>query len=268
MILCFALLCAAYGKVSALLDKRIAMAMVIALSMGNIVAVPLLLQYMSMYYITVIGILLYCVLYEHKKMNAPGLFFMVLGSVTNFFDFLTTPLLSLGMVLVVAFALYSYEAGYTLKKGIGFIIGNSVTWVLGYGLTWFAKWGISSVILKRNVIADGLSQVLFRTEGNDETPVDRVGAVIWNLKSMFPKGALLIIGALGVIWLIWFFRHHETGKRIIEMIPVLLCAAYPVVWYFVLANHSEVHFFFTYRSLEVSVFAVLAFGAMCIKRKE
>jgi hypothetical protein len=268
MILCFALLCAAYGKVSALLDKRIAMAMVIALSMGNIVAVPLLLQYMSMYYITVIGILLYCVLYEHKKMNTPGLFFMILGSVTNFFDFLTTPLMSLGMVLVVAFALHSLEDRYTMKKGIGFIIGNSVTWVLGYGLTWFAKWCISSVILKRDVIADGLAQVLYRTEGSDAVPVNRIGAVMLNLTSMFPKGAVFIIGILGVIWLIWFFRQHETGKRIVEVIPVLLCAAYPVIWYFVLANHSELHYYFTFRSLEVSVFAVLAFGAMCIKRKE
>jgi hypothetical protein len=117
------------------------------------------------------------------------------------------------------------------------------------------------------VIADGLEQVLFRTEGSDELPVNRVGAVILNLKVMFPKGALLMIGMIGVIWLIWFFRHHETGKRIIEVIPVLLCAAYPVIWYFVLANHSEIHYYFTYRSLEVSVFAVLAFAGMCIKRK-
>jgi hypothetical protein len=267
MILCFALLCAVYGKVSALLDKKVAMAMVIAFSMGNIVAIPLLLQYMSMYYVTVIGILLYCVLYQRNKINMPGLFFLILGSVTNFFDFLTTPLMSLGMVLVVAFALYALEAGYTLGKGIGFIIGNSVTWVMGYGLTWFAKWCISSVILRRNVIADGFEQVLFRTEGSDELPVDRIGAVILNLKRMFPKGALLLMGTLGVIWLICFFRRHEKGKRIIEISPVLLLAVYPVIWYFVLANHSEIHDFFTYRSLVVSVFAVLAFGAMCIKTK-
>jgi hypothetical protein len=143
-----------------------------------------------------------------------------------------------------------------------------VTWVLGYGLTWFAKWCISSVILQRDVIADGLAQAEYRTEGLNAVLGDRIGAVILNLKSMFPKGAMFIIAVLGVIWLIWFFRQHETGKRIMEVLPVLLCAAYPVIWYFVLSRHSEMHYYFTYRSLEVAIFAVLAFGAMCIKRKE
>lgn len=268
MILCFALLCAAYGRVAEVLNKRIAMAMVIAFAMGNIVAVPLLMQYMSMYYITVFGILLYCILYQKRKLQTPGLFFMILGSVTNYFDFLTSPLLSLGMILVIAFALYSLEDGYTWRSGIAFIFMNSVAWTLGYGLTWFAKWCIGSVILGRNVIKEGMESVLFRTEGSAEFPIDRIGTVIQNLKIMFPKGAVLILGLLCVVWIIHLLRRHETWKRMAECIPVLLCAVFPLIWYCVLANHSQIHSYFTYRSLEVSVFAILAFGTMCIRKKE
>ena len=69
-------------------------------------------------------------------------------------------------------------------------------------------------------------------------------------------------------------KQRETGfpwccegkKTIVGYLPVLLVAAYPFIWYLVLSNHSQIHSYFTYRTLETSVFAVLAFMAVCVRK--
>lgn len=70
MILCFALLCIAYRKVCELLNPGVGIGMVIAFSMGNIICIPLLMQYMSMYYITIAAVIIYCTLCQKKRILA------------------------------------------------------------------------------------------------------------------------------------------------------------------------------------------------------
>lgn len=298
MILCFLLLCLVYEKVTKRLNRGVGAALVISLCMGNIIVIPLCLQYMSMYYITVIAILLYCLAAERGRPDN-GLFFLTVGSVTNFLDFLTSPLNSLGMLLVTAYFIYVKE---TPEDGTGkrilFLFRNSVAWVCGYGFTWLAKWCIASVVLRRNVILEALDMILFRTAGNEEYPTDRLGTIRVNLGFMLPKGAVAVLGALVICWagiLILSFvrgrmtdrrtsdgnrlqrgggKQRETGfpwccegkKTIVGYLPVLLVAAYPFIWYLVLSNHSQIHSYFTYRTLETSVFAVLAFMAVCVRK--
>lgn len=288
MILCFLLLCLVYEKVGKLLNRGVGVALVVSLCMGNIIVIPLLFQYMSMYYITVVAIFLYCLAAERGRPD-DGLFFLAVGSVTNFIDFLTSPLNSLGMLLVVAYLLYVKESpGDGAGKRMLFLIRNSVAWVAGYGFTWLAKWCIASVFLRRNVIADALDTILFRTAGNEEYPTDRLGTIRVNLGYMLPKGAVAVLGVLAVCWVGILVlarirrqsRRSGTGKMreyvisiscedkktIAAYLPVLLTAVYPFVWYLVLSNHSQIHSYFTYRTLETSIFAVLAFMAVCVRK--
>ena len=169
-----------------------------------------------------------------------------------------------------------------------FLIRNSVAWVAGYGFTWLAKWCIASVFLRRNVIADALDTILFRTAGNEEYPTNRLGTIRVNLGYMLPKGAVAVLGVLAVCWvgiLVLARIRRKSGrpgaggmgehvmcvscadkKEIAAYLPVLLTAVYPFVWYLVLSNHSQIHSYFTYRTLETSIFAVLAFMAVCVRK--
>ena len=267
MILCFVLLCIAYQKLSELLGKGIGVAYVIAMCMGNIICIPLLFQYMAMYYVTVISTILFCLLYQKRKRFSAGIFFLVVGSVTNFLDFLTSPLVSLGLLLVPACLLYTREKEYTAGHGIGYLVHKSVLWVLGYGGTWLAKWCVSSVLLKRNVIKDAIETIIYRTEGAADEVINRFDVLQRNLSTMFPKGAIAVAAALFVMWIFLLVKKHQSLQQIKNAAPVVLLAGYPVVWYFVLANHSQIHSYFTYRTLEITIFAVLAFMAACIKEK-
>ena len=60
-----------------------------------------------------------------------------------------------------------------------------------------------------------------------------------------------------IIWFILFIVNRR--KNVIDILPILVISIYPILWYIVLANHSYMHFWFTYRSLGVTVFAVLSF---------
>lgn len=266
MMLCFVMLCIAYEQVKELCGRKVAMALVVTLCMGNIVAVPLLVQYMSVYYVTEIGIIAYCMLYKKKKLKNIGIFFMIIGSVTNFVDFLTAPLITLGLILVLALLLYEKEPDYNFKKGFWFLIRNSVAWVCGYAFTWIAKWCIASVVLRKNVILEGINQVLLRTQGNSSMPGHPLAAVERNLERMFPGVTVAAFLVLLVIWIVCWFKKQQKVKNVVGHLPLLLLALYPFVWYVVLANHSEIHAHFTYRTLEITIFAVLSFMAVSLNK--
>jgi hypothetical protein len=264
MILCFVLLCVAYQKISAALGAGIGVSFVVSLCMGNIVCIPFSFQYMSVYYVTILAVIFYLIRYERKRTVNAGLFFFVTGSVINYFDLLTTPAVTLGLPLVIAFLLYAKEEDYTPARGVTFIITKSVAWVLGYGLTWAFKWVIGSVILRKNVIADALDTIFYRTGTDGIDSLGRGDALLLNLEKMFPKGAIAVLALLALIWLIFIVLKRVDLGSAKKLWPVLIIAAYPFVWLMVLANHSQIHAYFTYRTLEPLLFAVFAFFASMI----
>ena len=67
------------------------------------------------------------------------------------------------------------------------------------------------------------------------------------IKVLFPVLALLIIVLFIMIW--------KTGKKALALLPLMLIACIPYVWYFILANHSWIHGYFTYRVQIVTLFA-------------
>ncbi len=68
------------------------------------------------------------------------LYFFVVGMVENFFDFLTYPIITLGIPLIVLLWLKIRDESADLKENMIFTVKSSVSWGLGYALTWIAKW--------------------------------------------------------------------------------------------------------------------------------
>ena len=110
--------------------------------------------------------------------------------------------------------------------------------------------------MKTNVFADAFQAIFFRVEGNQEYPVNRIMAIGKNLfflmgtegiKILFP---ILLITLVGFLVMVWKLR-----KKAVELLPLIVTACMPYVWYFVLANHSYIHGFFTYRAQMVTLFS-------------
>lgn len=50
-------------------------------------------------------------------------------------------------------------------------------------------------------------------------------------------------------------RSARSAGRFNKLIPYMMVACYPFIWYCLLRNHSGVHSFMAYRDLVVTIFA-------------
>ena len=149
---------------------------------------------------------------------------------------------------------------------------SSVSWGLGYALTWIAKWGITVVVLGVRYFWRTMSVVQYRLAGSEEEPLDRFGTIRRNLKAWmnvqdggvitWSKIALLVLVVV-VILVLW--KKLKDKKTVFACVPMLLVALYPYIWYLVMSNHSQIHFWYTYRAQLVTMFGGLVFIASILK---
>ena len=179
----------------------------------------------------------------------------------------------LGIPLIVW--LLADETGRSFRNRVKALIGYSVSWAAGYVLCWSTKWILGSLILGRNILTDALNQVLFRSVGSAEemtTPGEALSRNVGMLNYMnWPAVCLVIPGILlaALGWRQWK-ADRDTALRYLLILGVCL---YPYLWYIAFSNHSQIHYFFTYRAQAVTVFGVLAvllglLGDWCQSRRK
>jgi len=179
--------------------------------------------------------------------------FFVIGSLTCFFDLLTAPMLTLGLMLVVQ-AVFTRDEVEPVPaqtvKGWWLTIRSSLLWVAGYTATWAFKWIIATLLTSENVIADGIKNV-----GNRSGVLldhSRWDAVTANL-GMLPWQVIVIVLLLLVIMAAVSFRA-QGWRKAVQLLPIALL---PWMWDFFAANHSFLHNWFTFRAQAVSIAALL-----------
>lgn len=269
MILYMMLFTAVVMKLAKTINTAAAYTWTIALVMAYFVILPFSLQYSSVFLLMFVAMMQLNKIYHGFDWKQMGIFFLVIGMLTSYLDFLTAPLITLGMPLVYLILLqqkqYGDESFYRNIYSIGI---NSLLWGVGYLGNWAAKWGLASIVLRRNVIADGLSQGFSRVGGvEDQTSIP--GAIAYNLFAIIPPGIegkdlkwFVVFCALVLIILFaLFFRLKASKKTIVNQIPLLVMICYPYMWYIVMSNHSQIHYIFTYRIQIIAIWAgLMAYG--------
>ena len=103
------------------------------------------MQYYACFYLSFIAmlVLLWKPGYFLKNRFAVCILFLVTGICTSYFDFLTYPIVTLGLPLCVWLLLIPYH-----NKCIWQLVENAVFWAIGYLGMWAEKWILSSVVLK------------------------------------------------------------------------------------------------------------------------
>ena len=226
--------------------------------------IPFALSYIPVCVVTLAELILACRL---RKECLPYMFFIG-ASLVNFTDFLTFPLVSLGLPLTEALTAQMKQPGYSMKSGLASVFGNSAAWGAGYALTWMAKWAAAWYVLGGQVFANIASQAVFRSIGNAAHPTSRILAVTNNLTVLFTvplsaaaafaAAALVIMKLRGVPLKQHIGNFWLLVKKAKDMtVPLSLVAVSPFIWYLTFANHSQFHARFTFRELAVSIFACL-----------
>lgn len=249
-------------------DIFLAIAFLISLSIANVSVFFFSMQFSNILIVTLLATLLLLTKIEWFKTKTNlFLYFFIVGSVANFFDLLTIPLVSWGIpITIFSYVTNKYTADKkeSLGKQFGTLIGTGIFWGIGYGLTWFSKWAISSVILRQNVIKNAIEKILFRTEGDADHPLARLDMLKLNFNLMYTNTTLLILGLTCVFFLYYAFKKKGVQFSWGFILPMVFIALTPYIWYNVLANHSQIHFWFTYRVQILTTFALLSIFAFLI----
>ena len=215
-------------------------------------------------------------LLRKDKIKHIGLFFFVVGSVTNFIDLLTAPLVTLGLTAVTYFLLLQKdEEKVSVKKYILELIKIGAMWCIGYGLTWVSKWVITELVYGRPIVSQAIQQAMFRSKlpvYNGQEIFGTMDVIERNLEFL-SKATMLMIAAIAIIYLtVMAIKNYKKdvdfGENLKKCIPYILIFFFPIVWYVVLKQHSYTHVNFTYRLLCISVICVLIIASIILKEKK
>lgn len=240
-ILIVLLLCAYYPRAG--LMKTIALALGFLLTYGFVMQFSM--QFFPVLALTVIGSLL---VVKHKESANFGLLFFVISSLTCYFDLLTTPLLTLGIPLTVMLSL-KREDEFSFKDNLIEISKLILLWGLGFALTFGTKWALASLILGQNIFSDAYEVSLYRMEAEQFTRWEALTKNFGMLNLWMISIAAVVLLLLSII-----NRLKISYKKVILF---LIIGLMPYVWYLLLANHSYLHWWFTYRLQAITVVCLL-----------
>ncbi len=183
-----------------------------------------------------------------------GKFFLVLGMITAYFDFLTYPLITLLYPLCVY--LYLHEKSF--GENIVGMVKYSMEWFVGYMGLWAAKWVLVDLFTGSAVIENALSTILTRTQSaaGGSRANGLISVLSKNLAVYGNWCYVLLIAAWLLILLLRLKRGQEKNENSAGgKMAYFVLALYPIGWYFVTQNHAEEHWQFTCRILAAGVFA-------------
>lgn len=204
-----------------------------------------------------------------------GIFFFVVGSVSNFIDLLTAPLVTLGITAITYFLLVQKnESKVNIKRYILDFLKICISWALGYGITWLSKWVITEIFFGRPIISQAIEQAVFRSNGPQIN-----GMNIFSLSNVFIRNmeylsspvaiTILIAAVIYIIVMMIINRNKKIDfkENLKKCLPYILIFFLPVIWYMVLKQHSYTHVNFTYRILVISIISLLIIASKILVSK-
>lgn len=217
------------------------------------------IQFSTCYYIITISVIAMLLLGDKLK-NKENFFFLYIGIVVAFFDFLTYPLATFGIPAV----LYLYMNSQTnLKENILKLAKLLFCWGFGYGLMWGMKWVFATVFTDENVIYEAINQIGLRTSNaNEEMALSIFDTISSNLTWFFNTPfTIIMIVFLFIQYILCVNKQIKMKiptKEIVRIsVPFLMIAILPFIWYSLTINHSYIHSWFTHKTLVMSAFALM-----------
>lgn len=205
----------------------------------------------------------------HKKLQEKKFypeFFLIIGILTSYFDFLTYPIVTLGFPMCVYFLV---EKGSSVRKILEKVIGYSICWGIGYAGMWAMKWIIADITLRTGTIKDAIWSIIGRTEAiGGRERMNGGGYVIGLNLQEYPEMYWWIAAALAIVSVIlaaWAIKKSGIKNLILQMLPFAIIFCMPFAWIVVVQHHSALHARFTFRIISVAVVAICSLAVVAIQ---
>lgn len=247
-------------------DIRAAACLALTVIVMNPIIVSASLQYSCCFFLAFAGVIAVCRL--HKKPAALYVVFLLLGQLTQYFDFYTAPVITWGLPFA---ALLSIQKS-TFRKGMAQLGLTLGLWAGAYAGMWFLKMILTTLFTEENGFAI-FSHFLYYT-GVTEPAEGLVRFTPWGalslcLKNTFTPANILLLGVCMISLIVYWITHRRElipGSRAVWCYAIV--AALPVIWLLCASQASGRHSYFQYRTLTASVFAGLMFVTQLFERKK
>lgn len=202
--------------------------------------------------ITLVSLYIMMCIYQKEKFQeyAPFLY-LVIGSLSFATGPLVAPLLTLGMVLIMQVLLTGQQDSKLASWGR--IIGNSMMWVLGYAGTIGAK----SILAKLTIGEQTASETIMYWLGPGQGIGQRVERVRYCLEGLMApievKGPMMAI----IVIMLIFMMFRRGWQNFEGKLQLIFIALYPVVWSFIIVEHS-IHYFVA------NIFSILVYSLLSV----
>lgn len=193
--------------------------------------------------------------------------FLVIGIMTSYMDFLTYPIVTLGIPLCF-YVVQSMDGDAGWWKKIKHYVAKVLYWGIGYVGMWAMKWIVAELFFGTGTLKDAVWSVIFRAEPLDgySSTLSGVSRTIEAVLGQYDSGVYrIIIGAIGAIAFLTVLRclanHPGRGWRI-AMCCLAATALFPLGWLVFTQNHTTIHCSFTFRIMGITVMTLGA-GIAC-----
>lgn len=247
-------------------QKQMAITFFLSTLLINLYVVAQTIQFSTCFYISFIGMLFIILFPAMVYKNNYILLFFGIGALTSFLDLLTTPLITLGLPLLTFIGIYISQ------KRIIKVIISSFSWGIGYSSIWISKWILSYLITGQNTFASA-----------EQAAITRIGRlnIINNIKwsvgidihEIMRSSSFYIF--LGVLFFILFLllAYLKSKRKLNNTLfmkkytYIIIIATFVPIWFYIMKNHSFVHFWFTWRNIIIPLWCILLFFSYLINFK-
>lgn len=201
-----------------------------------------------------------------KSFTKYGLIFCAFGAITQYFDFYTSPLVTLGFPLLL---LLELDAGK--EKPLTFAASCSGAWLYGYAAMWLSKLALTTLFTGVNAFENGLLSLAGRIGLKKVAGLDGSYSVLSALKAVW---TVAFPGALALVSLVLFLLAVAAASAVYLRFSgakarrlagaELFVSALPLVWYAVAAQPSTIHAWFQYRNLSVVFFGLFLYVSRAV----
>ena len=189
--------------------------------------------------------------------------FLIVGIFTSYFDFLTYPVVTLGVPLCVWLICESADQTEPGEKGLARMGGYIGMWAM--------KWVLSELLYRTGTLRNAVWSVIYRT-----TPLDGYHSSISGIPRTWraildqydsPVYSIVfwIIAAAAILSVILCIAAARNAKWAMTVIFLGATALFPFGWFVLTQNHTAIHCTYTFRIMGVSIMALCGITVVSVK---
>lgn len=196
-----------------------------------------------------------------EKKNWREELFLLTGILTAYIDFLTYPIVTLGVPLCVWLVL-SLETCGGWREQLRRAFWNCACWAVGYVGMWGMKWVVADITCQAGTLRNAAWAVIFRTEPLDGynsafSGVSRTfRAVLQQYDSAVYGIGFGVVAAAALVSVALCLVKARSANWAVTIVCLAFAALLPIGWLTVTQNHTAIHCDYTFRIAGVTIMAL------------